>query len=199
MHDPGMKTPRDRNGTGALRPGAVDQDASAVTGAGVSVLIADDDERVRDLIAAVLHDCADVSSVIEAGDGADAIRLGLQLRPALALLDLNMPRLDGVDVAITLRALVPSMRIALQSSDRSALRERAAGLDLPLFDKFDLDYLVDWVRTEAAATTADAEPRRSVRGSTADETTVPSRAAVSGRDLRLSRPSEGRSGRRRRP
>src|SRR5207253_11290607 len=65
------------------------------------------------------------------------------------VLDLNMPRLSGVEAAQTLRALQPSMRIALQSSDPDTLHAHAGGLGLPLFDKLECERLVHWVEAQA--------------------------------------------------
>jgi DNA-binding NarL/FixJ family response regulator len=114
-----------------------------------TVLLAEDDDGMRDLLAVVLRESPHVGVVIEARDGAEAVQLGLQLRPAIALLDFHMPRLDGIAVALTLRELVPAMAIALQSSDRHALRDRAEELRLPLFDKHDLDHVAAWVEARA--------------------------------------------------
>jgi len=66
------------------------------------VLIADDDADVRMLISTALD--RDGYNVIEARDGQEAIELIDEREPALALLDVNMPRLDGVQVAERLRA-----------------------------------------------------------------------------------------------
>jgi CheY-like chemotaxis protein len=119
-----------------------------------SVLVADDDDGVRELLTVVLGDARDVGSVIAVGDGAEALQLGLQLRPEIAVLDLHMPRLDGVAVAVTLRELVPSMRVAVQSSDMTGLRALGGELGVALFDKDDLDAIVAWVTAQAAAITA---------------------------------------------
>ena len=107
---------------------------------------------MRDLLAVVLREEPDVGVVIEARDGAEAVQLGLQLRPAIALLDLYMPRLDGIAAALTLRELVPAMEIALHSSDRRTLDDRAEGLGIPIFDKQDLDHVCAWVATRARST-----------------------------------------------
>jgi CheY-like chemotaxis protein len=120
------------------------------TAAGIRVLVADDDKGVRTLFAALLRATAGVTSVIEAKDGAEAVELGSEQRINVAVLDLNMPRLDGVEAAITLRALQPSLQIALHSSDPELLRARADGLDLPLFDKADFDGLREWVERRAS-------------------------------------------------
>jgi CheY-like chemotaxis protein len=123
--------------------------ASAQAGTQVRVLVADDDEGVRAHFVALLRDANGIATTIEAEDGAEAVQVGLQLRPEIAVLDLNMPYLSGVEAARTLRELQPSMRIALQSSDPGDLRARAGGLGLPLFDKLECERLVHWVETQA--------------------------------------------------
>ena len=113
------------------------------------LLVADDDPRVRTMFATLLRATAGVLSVIEAENGADAVELARTQRLDIAVLDLNMPGLDGVEAALRLRALQPSVRIALQSSDPELLRQRAAGLGLPLFDKGSVDWLLAWVERQA--------------------------------------------------
>lgn len=115
----------------------------------VRVLVADDDKGVRAHFVSLLGDTNGITSTLEAEDGAEAVQVGLQLRPEIAVLDLNMPRLSGVEAAQTLRALQPSMRIALQSSDPDDLRARAGGLGLSLFDKLECERLVQWVEMQA--------------------------------------------------
>jgi DNA-binding NarL/FixJ family response regulator len=116
---------------------------------GVRALVADDDPTVRSLFATLLREAEGVSAVVEAGDGADAVAVARRLPVHVAVLDLNMPRLDGVQTARLLLGLRPSMSVALHSSDPDRLRVRAAGLGLPLFDKLDFDDLLAWVEDEA--------------------------------------------------
>jgi len=117
--------------------------------AGVRLLVADDDAGVRSLFATLLGAIGGVTSVIEADDGAEAVELARKHRLEVAVLDLNMPHLDGVEAALGLHELQPSLRIALHSSDPELLRRRAAGLELPLFDKVDFDRLATWVERQA--------------------------------------------------
>lgn len=127
------------------------QDGSAdAPVAGIRVLVADDDAQVRTLFATLLQAANGVASVIEAEDGAEAVELGRKEQVDVAVLDLNMPRLDGVEAAVRLCAVQPSPRIALQSSDPELLRQRAADLGLPLFDKVDFERLRDWVERQAS-------------------------------------------------
>jgi hypothetical protein len=67
---------------------------------------------------------------------------------------MNMPRLDGIEAARRLRALQPTLPVALHSSDPELLRQRAAGLELPLFDKIEFDRLLSWVEQQAKAAAA---------------------------------------------
>ncbi|MDQ3867815.1 MAG: response regulator [Actinomycetota bacterium] len=117
---------------------------------GLHVLLAEDNDRVRSLFAGLLREAAAVASVIEAKDGGEAVELGRAQSPDVAVLDLRMPRLDGAEAALRLRALRPSMKIALHSSDPEALRQRASGLGLPLFHKLEFERLVEWVERQAA-------------------------------------------------
>ena len=139
-----------------------DLPAHAMT-SGIRLLVADDDERVRSLFAALLGEAAGVASVIEAKDGAQAVELGRVHSPEVAVLDLKMPRLDGVDAALRLRALQPAMQIALHSSDPGVLRDRASGLGLPLFDKAEFERLVGWVERQAADSARDGPVTPQVR------------------------------------
>jgi CheY-like chemotaxis protein len=125
-----------------------------VTVGGVRLLVADDDEAVRAMFAMLLRAVTGVDSVVEAEDGMEALALARRGRLDVVVLDMNMPRLGGIEAARRLRALQPKLPIALQSSDPELLRQRAAGLELPLFDKTDVDRLLDWVEQQAEASTA---------------------------------------------
>jgi DNA-binding NarL/FixJ family response regulator len=138
---------------GQARGGTLDEmsrDLSADASAkGICLLVADDDHKVRTLCAALLTEAKGIETVVTAADGVEAVELARQRRLELAVLDLNMPRLDGIGAALALRALQPWMRIALHSSDPESLGGRAAGLGLQLFDKVDFDRLVEWVERQA--------------------------------------------------
>ena len=125
---------------------------------GVRLLLADDDTPMRSLLASCARDMVEAIVVLEATDGAEAIQLGLQQRPQIALLDINMPRLGGIEVAITLRELQPPMRLALQTADPHSHRDRARAHRLPLFDKLELDRALSWLAVQANSICAADEP-----------------------------------------
>jgi CheY-like chemotaxis protein len=115
----------------------------------VTLLLADDDPGLRTLLAARAGLAVASLAVLEAEDGAEAVQLGLQKRPGLALLDVQMPRLGGIEAAITLRELQPHMRIALCTAQPDEYRDRALELGLPLFDKLDLERAMHWLELQA--------------------------------------------------
>ncbi|MEV5575492.1 response regulator transcription factor [Spirillospora sp. NPDC052269] len=64
----------------------------------IRVLIADDQAMVRNGLRLILEDQPDITVVGEASDGAEAIALARRLRPDVCLVDIRMPRLDGIEV-----------------------------------------------------------------------------------------------------
>ena len=129
-------------------------------GPGVRLLLADDDARMRSLLASCALDTVEAIAVLEAEDGAEAVQLGLQRRPHIALLDVNLPKLGGIEVALTLRELQPQMRLALQAGDPRSHRDRARAQRLPLFDKLELARALSWLDVQVQSCADDRPPAR---------------------------------------
>ncbi len=120
----------------------------------IEVLIGDDDAALRSLIAVRARAALPAVAVLEAADGAEAIQLCLQRRPQIALLDVDMPRLGGIEVALVLRELLPGLRLALQTGDPAAHSDAARELCLPLFDKLVLDHVLRWLQRQVRSRSA---------------------------------------------
>jgi len=71
------------------------------------VLIADDSEVIRGLIRRSLEQKPNVEVCAETGDGQQTIDAALALAPDLLILDVNMPKLNGIEVASILRKSLP--------------------------------------------------------------------------------------------
>jgi DNA-binding NarL/FixJ family response regulator len=99
----------------------------------IRVLIVDDDPLFRLGVAAALAEDDQLEFILsEAGDGEAALALIASEDPAVVLLDLNMPRLDGHAVARLVKESRPHIRvIVLTGSDSAEDRRRAeqAGVD----------------------------------------------------------------------
>jgi DNA-binding NarL/FixJ family response regulator len=96
------------------------------------VLIVDDIPQVRHELHTLLHLSGGVQVIGEAADGAEAIRLALQLEPDVVLLDLEMPVLDGYCAALQIKAHLPRCRVLALSIHEDAVsrqRARLAGVD----------------------------------------------------------------------
>jgi NarL family two-component system response regulator LiaR len=99
----------------------------------IGVLIVDDHAVVREGLRSFLELQEGIAVVGEAGDGAEAVALAEQLRPDVVLMDLVMPKVDGVEAMRRLRERVPAARVIVLTSflddDRllPAIRAGAAG------------------------------------------------------------------------
>ncbi|KYZ76449.1 two-component system response regulator [Anaerosporomusa subterranea] len=79
----------------------------------ITILIVDDHALLRQGIKKVLDLESDLSVIGEAADGEEAIKLALQLKPDVVLLDVNMPKKNGLEVTKELRQLAPHIKIVL--------------------------------------------------------------------------------------
>ncbi len=94
------------------------------------VLLADDDEIVREGLARILRAEADIEVVGMAGDGQTALELAFHHRPDVAVVNVTMPDLSGVEVTYRLTAALPGIRViglSVHDKEEMALTLRAAG------------------------------------------------------------------------
>lgn len=73
----------------------------------IRILLADDENLIRDALASLLGLEDDLEVVARAASGTEAVDAARKHRPDVAVLDLQMPGLDGIDAAAAIRAEVP--------------------------------------------------------------------------------------------
>jgi DNA-binding NarL/FixJ family response regulator len=85
----------------------------------VRILIADDHELIRRGLVSALADRPDWSIVAQAADGRQACELAARFSPDIAVLDLTMPGLNGLDATRQIRASTPGTRILIVTAHES--------------------------------------------------------------------------------
>ena len=96
----------------------------------IRVLAVDDQRVVREGLAMLLGLLPDIEVVGTAADGEEALALAGELRPDVILMDLRMPRVDGVEATRRLRASHPEIKVVVLTTyadDRSVIDALRAG------------------------------------------------------------------------
>ncbi|MGI5285033.1 response regulator [Nonomuraea polychroma] len=115
----------------------------------IRVLVADDHAAVRAGIALILDGVPDIEVIGEAADGEQAVTMAKRLRPDVVLMDVRMPRLDGISATRELAGVSDVLILTTFDVDEyvfGALRAGAAGF---LLKNTDAESLVEAVRLVA--------------------------------------------------
>jgi len=82
----------------------------------IRILIADDHAFVREGTRRILEQEPDLEVVAEAGDGEEAVKLSCDLKPDVVLVDVAMPRLDGIEATRRIKAQCPAVAVLVLSA-----------------------------------------------------------------------------------
>jgi DNA-binding NarL/FixJ family response regulator len=129
------------------------------------ILLADDSPIVGQALYRLLATEANFELCAQAADGHEAISLAKQCKPDLVILDLSMPKMNGLEAARELKKIMPTVPIILLTLHASSVNESFAEnlcVDSIVL-KGDFKHLMDSVRAllfaEAVSTTEDSATR----------------------------------------
>jgi DNA-binding NarL/FixJ family response regulator len=86
----------------------------------VRVFVVDDYEPFRRRVVSMLQEQPELQIICEASDGSEAVQKAEELQPDLILLDIGLPKLNGIEVARRIRHLSPGSKILFVSQESSA-------------------------------------------------------------------------------
>jgi len=116
----------------------------------IRVLLVDDQQLIRAGFRVLLDAATDLQVVGEAADGVNAVDEARRLRPDVVLMDIRMPRLDGIEATRAIVAAVPTVRVLILTTydlDEYVYEALRAGASGFLLKDVRADHLVEAVRT----------------------------------------------------
>ena len=84
---------------------------------GIRIIIADDYPAIRRILCDMLESHPDIKIIGEVGNGKDAIECCLELSPDIAIVDVNMPVMNGIEAAIQIASQLPQVKVLALSGD----------------------------------------------------------------------------------
>jgi DNA-binding NarL/FixJ family response regulator len=161
-----------------------------------SVVLADDQQILRDGVKAILARQEEFVVVAEAGNGLDAIRICKELRPDLVLMEIALPGVDGISVTAELLRHHPATRVVFLSmydDEKSVVGAIRAGARAYVLKRVSANDLLDALRTVArggsylSPQVSDRLLRRIQRGDVAGEPGSAPLDSLSPRELQVMR------------
>ncbi|MDI1337876.1 MAG: response regulator transcription factor [Lacunisphaera sp.] len=80
------------------------------------VLVVDDETHIRKFVSLLIKTIGGYSTVLQAANGGEALQVYEREKPDLVLLDVNMPRLDGLQTLRNLKRIDPGCRVVMLTS-----------------------------------------------------------------------------------
>jgi DNA-binding NarL/FixJ family response regulator len=121
----------------------------------IRICINDDQTLFRETLARMLGAQPGVEVAGEAGDGEEAVRQAIRLKPDLVLMDIGMPKMDGLEATRRLKLASPGVRVValtMHTTEDIFRRALAAGVDSFILKDARIDDLMATIRLTQAGT-----------------------------------------------
>lgn len=144
----------------------------------IRVLLVDDHEMVRDSLRSVLNGYRNLDIVGEAGDGEEAIQMVTNVRPNLIIMDINLPKIDGISATRYIKTRHPEIAVIglsliLQSYSEYAMKKAGA------FEVVDKENIMTQLYGAMQRTVASIQPVLILQDTHPTETSCDSDVSVS--------------------
>lgn len=96
----------------------------------IKVLLADDHSIVREGLRRVLEDSGEIEVIAEAADGSEALKKAIETKPDVAVVDISMPGIDGLEVVTRINSYcpeVPVLILTMHEEEQYVIRAMEAG------------------------------------------------------------------------
>jgi DNA-binding NarL/FixJ family response regulator len=112
------------------------------------IVVVDDSEEVRHLVSSLLHRNHGWELVGEAGDGMAAVELVNELHPDIVIMDVNMPRLDGIEATKQITTSVPQSKVigfstSTDVATRTAMQEAGSAAFVSKVEVLNLPHVIE--------------------------------------------------------
>ncbi len=94
------------------------------------IIVVDDNLAVRRILIQLLQESQELEVIGEASDGQQAVELTFQLRPDVVIMDINMPRMNGIQATQEITCMLPEVRVigfSMYPQEEIVAQMRAAG------------------------------------------------------------------------
>ena len=122
----------------------------------IQILVADDHAIVREGVCALISRVPDMKVIAEAANGREAVDQAVRLKPDVALIDMRMPELDGIQAVAAIREAVPEVRTIILttfSGDDDIYRALRSGAKAYLLKDAPREELLSCIRAVAEGNT----------------------------------------------
>ena len=117
----------------------------------IKIVVVDDNEVIRQLVCKVLHRPPEWELVGEATDGIVAVEVVKQVQPDIVIMDVQLPRLDGIEATKRIACSVPKKPIIIGFSTfgdvftHKAMQAAGSAAFVPKEDLFDLPHVIEQI------------------------------------------------------